>query len=182
MTPPYTFAKTRDGRQLEVLDYGGDDIPIIYLHGTPCGAVQFTWMVDACKDAGLRLIAYNREGYGKSSRRQGRKVVDIVTDVEDVLAHLKIDESVLVMGWSGGGKYIIDYLLDLPNIFKSFATYYHLCLPVFTGPHALACAARLPNCLGALILATTAPWNADGLDYYKGMGEDSGFSCCLFTA
>ena len=40
------------------------------------------------------------------------------------------------------------------------------------GPHAIACAALLPDLVPAVaVLASSAPWKADGLDYFDGMGE-----------
>ncbi|HWD84070.1 MAG TPA: alpha/beta hydrolase, partial [Kribbella sp.] len=42
------------------------------------------------------------------------------------------------------------------------------------GPHALACAALLPQrCRSAAIIAGVAPYNADGLDWMAGMGADN---------
>lgn len=42
------------------------------------------------------------------------------------------------------------------------------------GPHALACAARLPGrCLAATTIAGVAPYSADGLDWLAGMGEEN---------
>ena len=41
------------------------------------------------------------------------------------------------------------------------------------GPHALACAARLPGVLGALVIAGVAPFEAGGLDFLAGMGQDN---------
>lgn len=52
-------------------------------------------------------------------------------------------ESCLVAGWSGGG------------------------------PHALACAARLGGVVGALVISGVAPYEAVGLDWMTGMGEDN---------
>jgi len=52
-------------------------------------------------------------------------------------------ERCLVGGWSGGGS------------------------------HALACAARLPGCVAALIIASSAPYEAEGLDFLAGQGEDN---------
>lgn len=40
------------------------------------------------------------------------------------------------------------------------------------GPHAIACAALLGDLVPAVgVLASPAPWGADGLDYFDGMGE-----------
>lgn len=52
-------------------------------------------------------------------------------------------ERCLVAGWSGGG------------------------------PHALACAARLPQASAVLVIASVAPYEADGLDWLAGMGQDN---------
>lgn len=41
------------------------------------------------------------------------------------------------------------------------------------GPHALACAARLPQARAALVIAGVAPFDAAGLDFLAGMGEDN---------
>ncbi len=42
------------------------------------------------------------------------------------------------------------------------------------GPHALACAARLPGrCRGAVTVAGVAPYPAEGLDWLAGMGEEN---------
>jgi pimeloyl-ACP methyl ester carboxylesterase len=41
------------------------------------------------------------------------------------------------------------------------------------GPHALACAARLPAAKAALVIAGVAPYGVDELDFMAGMGEDN---------
>ena len=42
------------------------------------------------------------------------------------------------------------------------------------GPHALACAALLPDrCEGAATIASIAPWEAEGLDFTAGMGPEN---------
>jgi pimeloyl-ACP methyl ester carboxylesterase len=41
------------------------------------------------------------------------------------------------------------------------------------GPHALACAARLDSALAVLVVSSHAPFDAEGLDYLSGMGEDN---------
>jgi hypothetical protein len=48
------------------------------------------------------------------------------------------------------------------------------------GPHALACAARLKVCKAALCVAAVAPYDAEGLDWLEGQGEDS--KPCLFLS
>ncbi|GAA3201135.1 alpha/beta hydrolase [Actinocorallia longicatena] len=63
---------------------------------------------------GVRLIAFDRPGYGGSDRQPGRRVVDVAADVADLADALHLDRFA-VLGRSGGG------------------------------PHALACAALLPD-------------------------------------
>lgn len=41
------------------------------------------------------------------------------------------------------------------------------------GPHALACAAQLPQARAALLIAGVAPFDAAGLDFLAGMGQDN---------
>jgi pimeloyl-ACP methyl ester carboxylesterase len=41
------------------------------------------------------------------------------------------------------------------------------------GPHALACAARSEGCRAAVSLAGAAPWDAEGLDQFGGMGPEN---------
>jgi pimeloyl-ACP methyl ester carboxylesterase len=41
------------------------------------------------------------------------------------------------------------------------------------GPHALACAARLPQAAAALVISGLAPYGVDGLDFTAGMGNDN---------
>ena len=41
------------------------------------------------------------------------------------------------------------------------------------GPHSLACAARLPQAAAALVIAGVAPYEATGLDFLAGMGEEN---------
>ena len=41
------------------------------------------------------------------------------------------------------------------------------------GPHALASAARLPQVAATLVIAGVAPYGAEGLDWFAGMGQDN---------
>jgi len=51
------------------------------------------------------------------------------------------------------------------------------------GPHVLACAALLPELVGAAAsLASPAPWGAEGLDYFAGMGEGKADNIRLLMA
>ena len=82
----------------------------------------------------------------------GRTVADCAADVRAICTDLGIDR-LATWGVSGGG------------------------------PHVLACAALLPDLVSAAAsLASLAPFGADGLDYFAGMGQDNVDDTRLFLA
>ena len=132
-----------DGRLLDIHDAGGDGKPFLFHHGTPGSVVPMPQMSEAAARCGLRMVTYSRAGYGASTRHAGRAVADVVTDIDQVLDHLGVDRCV-TGGWSGGG------------------------------PHALAMAALRPErTAGCLVIAGAAQFDADGLDFLAGMGEQN---------
>lgn len=46
-----------------------------------------------------------------------------------------------------------------------------------TGPTSLACAAKLSGYVATLCVAGVAPYDAEGLDWMSGQGEDSKSQC-----
>src|SRR4051812_9726975 len=133
-----------DGRDLEVEVSGPDGGPVLlFHHGTPGGSVQFRGVADEVHARGHRLVTWSRAGYGASSRRPGRSVADEVADALAVLDHVGGD-SCVVGGWSGGG------------------------------PHALACGALAADRVrGVLCIAGVAPYDAEGLTFLDGMGQEN---------
>src|SRR6476659_7724962 len=77
-----------DGRSLEVHELGErDGFPIVFHHGTPGSGTMYTrWATP-----GVRLIAYDRAGYGGSTRKPGRSVVDVVADITAVADALELE-------------------------------------------------------------------------------------------
>jgi len=134
--------QTRDGRVLAVEDAGDSaGRPVLVHSGTPGCRLLYARDVRDAADRGLRLIGYDRPGYGGSSPQPGRTVADCADDVRAICAALGIDR-LAMWGASGGG------------------------------PHLLACAALLPDLVAAAAsLASLAPFDADGLDYFAGMGQ-----------
>lgn len=133
-----------DGRQLDVQVNGPDDgLPLVFHHGTPGTVHQSRDMQRATTAAGLRLVTYSRAGYGASTRRPGRSVVDVVDDIAAVLDWLGAPRCV-VAGWSGGGPHALACGARLPD-----------------------------RVAGVLAIASAAPFTADGLDFMAGMGEQN---------
>jgi pimeloyl-ACP methyl ester carboxylesterase len=120
-----------------VIYESGEGFPVVYHHGTPAiGELYPAWHGD-----GVRLIGFDRSGYGDAPRRHGRSVADVVEEVVELVDSLAIDRFA-TWGISGGG------------------------------PHALACAALLPDrVVAAAALASPAPFAAEGLDWFEGEGE-----------
>lgn len=131
-------------RAVTVYDEGHEDGPVILWHnGTPAGPEPFGPWVDDVLARGARLVSYARPGYDGSTPAPGRTVADAAADVTLVLDELGIERCV-TWGISGGG------------------------------PHALACAALLADrVVAAASLAGVAPFDAAGLNYFRGMGADN---------
>lgn len=139
-----TIVRTPDGRSLDVAVSGPDDaVPLLFHHGTPSSRVPFRSMQRATADRSLRLVTWSRPGYGSSTRRPGRRVVDDADDVAVLLDHLGVGRCV-VAGWSGGGPHALASAARLPD-----------------------------RVAGVLCIAGAAPWDGTGLDFLAGMGEQN---------
>jgi pimeloyl-ACP methyl ester carboxylesterase len=96
-----------DGRQLDYRVSGPDGAtPLVFHHGTPGSVVPVRAIERAAHARGLRLVTFSRPGYGESSRKSGRRVVDVVADTAAVLAAIGATES-YIAGWSGGGPHTL---------------------------------------------------------------------------
>jgi pimeloyl-ACP methyl ester carboxylesterase len=135
---------TDDGRRLAVDVTGAPDgYPVFLLHGTPGSRNGPKPRGIVLYRLGLQLICYDRPGYGRSDRKEGRTVRDAAYDVALIADKMGIDRFAVV-GRSGGG------------------------------PHALACAAVLPERVSSTaVLVSLAPSDAVGLDWYHGMGRQN---------
>lgn len=134
---------TSDGRRVHVYDAGGPhgSLAVIWHHGTPNLGELPVPLLPVAAACGLRFVSYDRPGYASSTRQPGRDVAAAAADVAAVADALGIARFAL-MGHSGGA------------------------------PHALACAALLPGrALAVVAMSGTAPFGADGLDWFSGMAN-----------
>jgi pimeloyl-ACP methyl ester carboxylesterase len=98
---------TADGRSLTVYDAGDPDgRPIFFHHGTPSSGLPFERHVELARDQGVRLLSYDRAGYGDSTRMPGRAVTDVAQDVEVIADTLGL-EQFATWGLSGGGPHAL---------------------------------------------------------------------------
>jgi pimeloyl-ACP methyl ester carboxylesterase len=92
--------ETRDGRTLEIHDGGDPDgLPVIVHHGTPMSGLPYAPHVALAREQGIRLLGYDRPGYGGSTRDAGRSVADCVADVTAVAEALDLDRMREVNEW-----------------------------------------------------------------------------------
>lgn len=98
-----------DGRTLEYVVSGSqndDAFTLLCFHGTVGSSIPNAQMSAACAQRNIRLITPSRPGYGGSTRHAGRKVVDVVADMEALLGDLGAERCVVV-GHSGGGEFVL---------------------------------------------------------------------------
>ena len=99
--------ETSDGRSLTVYDAGDPDgRPILFHHGTPSSGKPFDPHVALAQERGIRLVSYDRAGYGDSTRNAGRSVTDVAQDVEAIADTLGL-ERFATWGLSGGGPHAL---------------------------------------------------------------------------
>jgi pimeloyl-ACP methyl ester carboxylesterase len=111
-----TYVETRDGRRLAYEDQGDrGGVPVVIIHGTPGSRLDGLHPdPEPVTAAGLRLITYDRPGYGGSTRHHGRRVVDCVADVVAIADELGLEEFA-VSGSSGGGPHSLAVAARLPE-------------------------------------------------------------------
>jgi len=132
----------RDGRTLHVYDEGDPaGAAVVVHHGTPSSGRLYPSFVDDARARGLRLIGYDRPGYGGSSAQLGRSVGDAAADVAELLDGLDVDRFA-TWGHSGGGPHALACAALLSE-----------------------------RCVAAATLASPGPYGAEGLDFLEGMGE-----------
>jgi pimeloyl-ACP methyl ester carboxylesterase len=131
-----------DGRTLHVYDEGDPDgVAVLVHHGTPSSGRLYPEFADGARVRGIRLIGYDRPGYGGSSAKVGHSVADAAADVAELLDLLGVDRFA-TWGHSGGGLHALACAALLPE-----------------------------RCVAAAALASPGPYGAEGLDFLEGMGE-----------
>lgn len=143
MTAP-TAVSTSHGRTLQLHTAGDPGGEMVLVHhGTPDSGGLYAPWIADAEARGIHLVGYDRPGYGGSTRFPGRNAADVAVDA-GAIADALGHARFATWGVSGGG------------------------------PHALACAAllgdRVTRCAS---LAGVAPFDAEGLNWFRGMGEEN---------
>ena len=81
---------------------GGREPLVYYFHGHPGSRLEARFAHQVTAEAGLRVIALDRPGYGSSDFQPGRAITDWPADVAEAADLLRISRF-SVAGASGGG-------------------------------------------------------------------------------
>jgi len=88
----------------------GSGQPVVLIHGYPLSSASWEKQVPVLLEAGYRVIAYDRRGFGKSSQpTTGYNYDTFAEDLHQVVTHLKLKDFVLV-GFSMGGGEVARYI------------------------------------------------------------------------
>ena len=96
-----------DGRTLSYYDLGDPGgRPVMLLHGTPQAAIGWAFADGPARGLGIRALAPDRPGIGRSSPQPGRALTDYPADLLALADALGL-ERFAVLGWSAGGPYAL---------------------------------------------------------------------------
>jgi pimeloyl-ACP methyl ester carboxylesterase len=144
-------ARTPDGRTLSIEEAGDPNgRPVLVHMGTPNSRHLYQPNTIDAAVRGLRLISYDRPGYGGSAAQPGRSVADCAADVRAICAELGLGR-LAMWGLSGGGPHVLACAALLPDLVTAVGS-----------------------------LASLAPLGAEGLDWFAGMGELNAEDARLF--
>jgi pimeloyl-ACP methyl ester carboxylesterase len=132
-----------DGRRLDVRVSGPDDGLPLVFHHGTPGARTPRRVMERAAHARGLRLVTTSRPGYGDSTRQAGRSVADVVADTEAVLESLHADRCVVGGWSGGG------------------------------PHALACAARLQAAAAVLVVAGVAPYEAEGLDFLAGMGEEN---------
>ncbi len=90
-------------------DYGSGS-PVVLIHGWPLSGRSWEKQVPALVEAGHRVVAYDRRGFGKSSQPwEGYDYDTFAADLDALMTHLDLRDATLV-GFSMGGGEVARYI------------------------------------------------------------------------
>jgi len=93
---------TPDGVSLHYTDTGGAGRPLVLIHGWPLSGAAFDRNIAAFTAAGLRVVTYDRRGFGASDKpATGYDYRTLSADAASVLEQLDLRDAV-VLGFSMG--------------------------------------------------------------------------------
>ncbi len=93
-------------------DHGGDGRPVVLIHGWPLSGESWSEQVPVLRDAGFRVVTYDRRGFGRSGKPgpdSGYDYDTLTTDLDALVRGLDLTDASLV-GFSMGGGEVARYV------------------------------------------------------------------------
>jgi pimeloyl-ACP methyl ester carboxylesterase len=130
------------GRRVDYCLYGrASPRRVLFAYGTPGSRWLSRQLIGAAERAGVQLLVLDRPGYGTSTRRAGRRIIDVVDDIAAVVDAIGWKDFA-VWGGSGGAPHALACAATLPH-------------------RVIACAS----------VVGPAPFDASGLDWFANMSR-----------
>ena len=98
--------------RLHVEDSGGEGRPVVLIHGWPLSADAWKAQVQPLREAGYRVIAYDRRGFGRSEKPEHGFDYDTLTADLASLINERDLRDVTLVGFSMGGGEVARYVAN----------------------------------------------------------------------
>lgn len=109
------FIELNDGRHLSYAIYGDTSgSPVFYFHGGQESRLSAAFMHETAIQLGVKIIAPDRPGIGKSSPHPGRSFVDWADDVRQLADALHL-QTFSLFGLSGGAPHVLACAQEIPD-------------------------------------------------------------------
>ena len=96
--------------KVHVDDSGGSGRAVVLIHGWPLSGESWSEQSGPLRDAGYRVVAYDRRGFGRSDKpSSGYDYDTLAEDLDGVLSELDLHDVTLV-GFSMGGGEVARYI------------------------------------------------------------------------
>lgn len=98
--------------RLHIEDSGGAGRPVILIHGWPLSAASWKAQLPVLRDAGYRVISYDRRGFGRSDKpADGYEYDTLAADLAGIIEDLDL-KNVSLVGFSMGGGEVARYIVN----------------------------------------------------------------------
>ena len=94
---------------LKVHDSQGEGRPVVLIHGWPLSSRSWSEQTEVLKDAGYRVVSYDRRGFGESDPGDSYDYDALAGDLDNVIDNLELTDVTLV-GFSMGGGEVARYV------------------------------------------------------------------------
>lgn len=125
-----THVLDHDGRRVQWYSAGDTDAPITVMwhHGTPNSGAVPEPLIEPARALGIRLVSFDRPGYGGSEGMGARRVSDLVP-VMEIVANAADAHRCAAVGYSGGGPHALAMADALQERTYAVAVIAGLCPP-----------------------------------------------------